>query len=597
MKHRSFLSFLLIAMISLQVLQLCERVLAEESRPSTPEILSIQEVLKSKTNDRCGPFALELCANLLNKPVSDSEIVRWVSIADKKKGATIPELAEGAKRLGLMTKFVHWADRPFVSERAPAILPVGTKAGPHFIVVTSVSNSGRIFVVDFPRGGWMDYNKFREIYSWNGYALHCTDNYWSMSWIWFLLCRQQIVFSIVVVVSAIVFFQRRSRKKQSVAVTNRACLNLPACLFVILIAGSVNGCNPSPARNVPAAIRMEPVELNLSAENENCTTENCTAKLLIVNQGSSPLRIEEISGSCQCTSIERPSNLVVAPEARVEIPIAVHLPDHGRTTARVNAVVVADEVRHRLSSLIILNGQPLPIPDMLDCPYEIPVRWVGQGEATALFYIRTMEKRGSDPWIQSVNLESLDSGSIVEQIKVEDSNSAEPDKVKRNYLYRVTLSPADAAHANSSGREHLEVVTLDSSQERSTIFLRMVKVDPVRAIPQSIYFNLDTPEPDRLIRKVTILFNDPAFLPTKIITQCDADWLKISPVDLIHGKKRTHGIVNIQAESEFNGDDLIKESNVVVKSTNENGETLEKTIKVTLRTRRREQVQTSNTSK
>ena len=90
--------------------------------------------------------------------------------------------------------------------------------------------------------------------------------------------------------------------------------------------------------------------------------------------------------------------------------------------------------------------------------------------------------------IQSVNLESLDSGSIVEQIKVEDSNSAEPDKVKRNYLYRVTLSPADAAHANSSGREHLEVVTLDSSQERSTIFLRMVKVDPVRAIPQSIYF-------------------------------------------------------------------------------------------------------------
>lgn len=588
---------LFVALTTLLSLQWCEQSVAGEVRAGTPELIDIRDHLKGFATDRCGPLALGLCARVLDVTVSDGDIGQWLQIADEEKGATVAELATGAQRLGLMTMLVQWADRPAIPHRTPAILPVLPKGVPHFIVVTA-AKSDRFFVVDYPTSGWMSLDKIREHYRWNGYALHCTDSYWSMAWLSWLVYRRQIVLgSVVVTVIATVLFRWRRRRTPPDAGMPQGGLNLKASLFMTLVTGAVYGCGRPTTENVPAPIRMEPSKLSLSVADAGCTTEKCTAKLTIVNGGASPLKIEEVTGSCQCTAVGTPSKLLIAPGESVDIPITVRMPEHGQTTAKVNAVVVTGDVRHRLSSLVILSGVPLPVPHLIDCPREIEVRWSGKGEATASFYIRTTERRGSDYWIQSVKAGSLGAVAKVERLDVEESDIAEPDAVKRNYSYRASLTPASAPQGMPIEPEHLNVIASDSPEPKSVIALRITTVNRVRAVPASVYFNLDSPEPAKRSRRITILFDDPTLLPATITAQSSAEWLEVAAAELVRGEKRTHGVVDLRVRPEFNDSGLTKQSTVEVKATTEGGETFEKTISVTLRASHPDRVQTPEQSK
>jgi hypothetical protein len=125
------------------------------------------KLTKSSVKTDCGPWALGYIANKLGKVKGIEQGMKVVKY-DKTKGASMQELAEGAKKLGLTAAGYKMSIRELEKRKFPVIVYFPD----HFAVLTSIDPKlGQMKLID--SGKKQEYAMTREefVQSWQGYVL------------------------------------------------------------------------------------------------------------------------------------------------------------------------------------------------------------------------------------------------------------------------------------------------------------------------------------------------------------------------------------------------------------------------------------------
>ena len=102
------------------------------------------------SENRCGPYALQLCLQILGRERDATQIDTLLQ--DDGKPRSLGELKRAAESLGVCAVAFRWKDVPELPIGiAPAIIPIDRGDGVrHFLTALSFHPDGGVLIADFP---------------------------------------------------------------------------------------------------------------------------------------------------------------------------------------------------------------------------------------------------------------------------------------------------------------------------------------------------------------------------------------------------------------------------------------------------------------
>lgn len=500
---------------------------AEPGRQATDKYPpEIREIFEQSTINRCGPISLQACANFLQVPIGAHDVAKY--LPNDGRVTTFSRLTVAAERLGLSAVPVRWDGKPRMLRHAPAILAVEFKGRPHFLAAVG-ERRGRLLLIDFPDAGWIDLQRLRDEFHWQGEALHIVGSKWSLVGLYALLYWKQAVPGLSVLAGAVVLLRRRRARHARLA----APQSLPASSAVaVLICAVGGGCGPSS----DALIRLEPhpLRLELSDGSDGAERERDTV-LRVVNESRSDVRIREVNASCGCTELGEPSRKLVRPGECSEIPIRVELPSIGIKESRIDVRVDFGTVQRTLSADVIMRGRRIRAPCVASLPGRVVLRRDADGKAAVTFKVQTYEQAESPRWIREGTVEGTE--NAIRLLGVDEASSWDAGVVVRSYTYRMEAGQArDVSRESSQASPRITLTSGDRDRPVARIFSQIEDWQPMRFSPRSLYATTGG-EDDPLTREVRVIFDDERFRPLKVDAEANESWITVKSVAFDGGRE------------------------------------------------------------
>jgi hypothetical protein len=272
---------------------------------------------------------------------------------------------------------------------------------------------------------------------------------------------------------------------------------------------------------------------------------------------------------------------ILKPGETASIPVRVTLPRHGKKRSRVKIFVEAGSNQQILLARILMRGLPLQTPAVINAPGEVVLRCDAEGDATTTMRVVTHEKRKSRSWIERVTVEL---GIVAAEYPgVREADSAEQGVVVRTYSYSLKAHQGSSDHALSTAR-----ITLDSANSDvpvAKVFVRLKKLQPYRLVPKTVFVDMQADTPDRLERKVRVVFSDRRFRPAEVDSRATADWIIVNSVILKKSVDACEAVITLGLLRKQMGSVRSIRANLVVKVLGEKGNTVEATILICVRMR------------
>lgn len=123
--------------------------------------------------NRCGPRALAVCFNALDRTVTDDEIIELLPRTGIE--SSLAELKTAAERLGFSTCAIRWTKSPpaFRVGTTAAIIPIRTRTKSLHFVAMLACDANSVTLIDDPYGPTrLSIRHLREKLAWDGTALH-----------------------------------------------------------------------------------------------------------------------------------------------------------------------------------------------------------------------------------------------------------------------------------------------------------------------------------------------------------------------------------------------------------------------------------------
>ncbi len=440
----------------------------------------------------CGAVALQISSLLLEEPVSFDHIENCLDVKDVEKGSSLAELAEGAGVLGFKPLVAKWRALPPSSRSHPAILPVVTARGPHYVVLAG-SENGSLLIFDFPRGGWVKQSVFERDYRWGGYAMHVTRSRLAYARLWLITHQRTALLGAALSILAILLIRRlaskykilgllRVRKRQELSNAVAAMLAM-----TIVVAGCTRDSTPA------QLVHLTPASLIVSKQSAGYTDGECPVELQITNDGPEPLTLIRVDSSCQCTAVELPTSRVIEPNSSMSVPVQVRVPEYGHSLATVVAFVgnASGGSMRPFKSEITMIGDADPVPRIVSSSRQLDLD-LGQA-GTQELYVRTREQLTSPRWIRGLGVAPPDSGLAIKEISATDAPvPGHKNEIERTYLFGLAVTDEQLARQGKLPFQ-FKLPVLSSCEEEpvSSIEISVFDSERLMCFPAFVMFDVD----------------------------------------------------------------------------------------------------------
>jgi prepilin-type N-terminal cleavage/methylation domain-containing protein/prepilin-type processing-associated H-X9-DG protein len=135
--------------------------------------LEADSKLRPVVEDRCGVFALCVCAESIGTRTSNIDV--GSHMPNLGSNASLAELERAAEQVGLAAIAIQWRGNPvpFDVASTPAIIPVVNLKGKRHFLAVLASRGDQLLVMDFPKAAtWVLTSDLRARWKWEGHALH-----------------------------------------------------------------------------------------------------------------------------------------------------------------------------------------------------------------------------------------------------------------------------------------------------------------------------------------------------------------------------------------------------------------------------------------
>jgi|GEM_PF-3622544 len=544
-----------------------------ETSATTPE-------LRDRMIGSCGAVAVQMSSILVGNPVNFDAVDRSMKIEHREKGASMTELAECARKLGLKPVVAKWHSLPPASTSSPAILSVVTAQGPHYIVIAGYENN-KVLVFDFPNGGWVDLAVFERDYRWNGYSLHVTNGNFAYAQLWAIIHQRQVILLVLMCLIAATFVIRRLVGTKSVAQRQADVL-----LSLVVTATFMPGCGDRDSSSlVPKFIADKVV---VSEGCEGYSHGHCPVELEISNPGLVPLTLVSVDASCQCTSVELPSVRVIEPKSSISLPVRVRLPEQGSSDAFVVATLEDSSGRRMqpLTAEITMVGKPLPIPRIVSSSGRLDLD-VAELATGFTVYVRTIESAKEIRWIKGLGEVPPIVGIVAEEVLVREIPvRGYEGQIERTYEYKLTLQQGSQLNSGKFPFE-FKLPVVANHQDNPVVAFE-VSVDDGRRLkcfPSFLMFDLDRETTSPQKKRIWISHGESVQSVSHLNVVSSEQWLQAT-AELSDAEGRSSsniGYVDLRIDPGFTPSSNFSKSQVEIRATTEDGSTVSGFIEVSLR--------------